>query len=454
MRRAQTFAVAAFMFTAWSGSAKAEDMTLADCDRPGGTLRFEAFQTSRMASAGIGPMDRRFVHTLVDQRANEDRLAGRPPRTFGDLVVEASAACTSPSEEMEDECGGGLYGKLSSMFSQTDEFANRGQTPRVQDGFVVERSVPSDLTPTQRIERVRLVLSGVVEWLTIRCPTNIPSPRTPVAQRENLFSHLIEHLVVGQSEDDVAKEKMGDREFATVSFTDDRAAETETTEIALFLGWNFGMQLAQDGDLRYRFAPFISLEKTSIEQEAPDPDETDDLTFGLSAPMEHDGPWGTHYITPMIKWESDTDFDSSVTSFRVDWSPFVPEEGCFEEYLSTNFQLRCYYAIVVDYVDVGDAGEKENLLELDQYTRAGIDLGLNYYHDVGEGPSQINLGLIYQRRESLNDEGGDADLFSAVLQFLPGASSHFSFGIEYNHGEDLSSLDEQETTMVRFGYRR
>lgn len=433
MRR--TLAGAAFAFTLMAGAAHATEWTVADCTN--GELNFETFQTWRMELAGLGPREMQYV---------------RAQGALGDQVDAASTYCNDPDlpDAARGECTRGLPGKLSSMFQATNTLANDARRrPDLQEGYSLRRDVPNPVVDQRA--RIIAALNGPVSWLGVRCPsTDGPVEPDPITVT-SIFDSITEHLIVGKSEEDATRSDMADREFATLSITDDRAAEEETTEINLFLGWQFPMMEAgANNDITYRVVPFISLQKTSVERDEPGPEETDDLTFGISVPTV----WRGNIFAPSLKWETDTDFESSVTALRLDWSPEWLLPRCFRAYWSTTIRFRCDYAVVVDYSDVGDAGEKSDLEDINQFARAGFDVGFDYYHDLGEGPAQINFGVNYQRRESLNDEGGDADLLSAVLQILPGDESHFSFGIEYTHGEDLTSLEPDETTMLRIGYRR
>lgn len=419
--------------TLWSGAAWAQEWTLADCDHPGGQLNYGALIKWRADSAGFSVDDVNFLN----------RLGAR----WGDEALESNTTCANPSEEVASGCANGLSGKFQNLFLQTDELLT-GSLPTLENGFTVVRS-SSGLS---RVEQIRAALNGPVAWLRVSCPSQVAAnAETPPAAR-GFFGAITEHLIVGRSEDDADRD-MGDREFATVSFTDDRAADTETTAIEMYLGWQFGTQRA-NRRLMYQLTPFISLQKTSIEQDGPATGETDDLTFGASGTfwVLGDTNWGRHIISPTLSWGTDTNFDSSVMVAALDWTPVGLGSRCLGRYLSEDFRLRCDYAFVVDHLNVSDPGEKVELLTRQQFTRVGYDFRLDYYQRVGAG--DVNFGVGYQRRDDISDEGGDADLISAVLQFMPGAESHFSIGVEYRQGEDLTNLEPSQTTLLRIGYRR
>lgn len=366
-----------------------------------------------------------------------------PPGQLGDVARDAAAECFG-----NEECAtqrrrlANLYRDTTDMFGSLPEYSETGRN------FV---AIMGRSTETAS-DRARSLLNTRQGDLVVRC---IAAQRPP-AETNN--------IVVGRSSKDAGRRRLQDREFAQIALTDDRSADRETTAIDLFIGYRNPHWGRSTETIDWGISPFVALQKIEIDQATPAAKEVDDLTFGLSAPIYLYDNGLQHVIQLDAEWETDTGFESGVTTARISWMPYINETlPCLNRYSAqrseagvvTRFsRLGCSFNLVAEYVEVGDPGEKAALQTVDQYARAGFDVSFDYDVPVGEG-AILNLGVGYALRESFTeDEDGDADLISAEISWLPSETSHFSFGIEYRHGEDLTSLDAQETTMLRFGYRR
>ncbi|MDZ4690186.1 hypothetical protein [Terricaulis sp.] len=321
------------------------------------------------------------------------------------------------------------------------------------DDFRIVRVQPRPTSAREIDEQVRNLLNAdgsplQVECLRAQADNNQTTPLP-------LWRRALANLVIGQTSEDAAR-PFKKREFALFSIEDDRAAERETISIDLFIGLKDQIQFSA-GRMEGELVPFLSVQRTSIDQSAPAEGERNDVTFGLTSPLYffRSGGGLAHTLNVTAEWETDSDFDSSMTALRLAWTPFV-RNTCLDwlHVWQSESSLNCGFAVVADYADVADPGEKIDLADVDQYGRVGLDLSFTWDQEL-TGESVLQFGAGYSFRSSFtDDDDGEADLITASLIFLPSDDSHFSFGIEYRHGEDLSSLDEQQTTMIRFGYRQ
>lgn len=361
---------------------------------------------------------------------------------LGNRALSASQRCAAGECGLEDA-------RLSKLFSDIQVFV---QTAQYREG-VFRRTGPGH-SAEQLSARAVEVLNDRAVWYEIECLAPAPEPGEGGGG-----------FIIGRSSEDLSRPKLGDREFATISITEDRSAESETAAVEFFVGlplrnaWLDGRRIGGTGELESAITPYFAVHKTDIEQDAPAEGEVDDVTFGVASVnyLFADGDL-TDAITLSLEWETDVSFDSSMTTARIKWEPLIGRmETCLipaERFRpqTRGPPIRCSASLVADYADVGDPGEKISLQDVDQYTRVGLDFEFDYDFRLTNG-NVINLGLGYSIREPVDGDDGDADMISAELLFLPSPDSHFSFGIEYRHGEDLSSLEEQETTLVRVGFR-
>lgn len=371
----------------------------------------------------------------------------RAAMSLGDSALEAARLCDDP-----DTCSQPAYIKrLRELYDETRYLVIDQALPENAD-FQMERLQSIRRSDEGWINaRVRDVLNGETGHIVVRC-RRAPAPPNPnvASETQSFFSGL----VVGRTSEDAGR-ALADREFATFSVENDRAADRETISIDLFIGWDSPLWWRGRG-YEGQFVPFVGLQRTEIDQTASATGERNDLTFGITLPVAfyRSGGGIASTLNAAVEWETDTDFDSSMTTARFSWAPQI-RGTCFDWHTrwSTQSPWTCSVAVVADYSDVGDPGEKVKLAEVDQYARLGLDVSFAYDYELSGG-SVLQAGASYSLREPVSDDDGEADLISLNLLLLPSDESHFSFGIEYRHGEDLSSFEAQETTLFRVGYRQ
>ena len=111
-------------------------------------------------------------------------------------------------------------------------------------------------------------------------------------------------------------------------------------------------------------------------------------------------------------------------------------------------------AAVADWGRVENPGHKDELKERAHDRRLGYDLGL----DLRAGPPgredwRVIWTNLYQLRNGRTAAGGDAQLFTSSLKFKLSDESRFAFGLTYDRGENLQSLDQSEAWRLVLGLR-
>ena len=108
---------------------------------------------------------------------------------------------------------------------------------------------------------------------------------------------------------------------------------------------------------------------------------------------------------------------------------------------------------VVDYSDIDEFDDKINLRDLQSYTRIGYDIDYSaHLFDVSDW--KLGFDASYQFRDTISNDPANADFVTAQLQLKPNKGSNFSYGVQYDRGENLISLEEIESWKVTIGYKQ
>lgn len=226
---------------------------------------------------------------------------------------------------------------------------------------------------------------------------------------------------------------------------------------------------SQPKDLTPSVSPFVSL----VYDENPLPDkEIDDLTIGLTStwrlPFVERGKFFDNLRPELsIGWISDIEQRESAQWAATARLPLPLESvGGIGRFLEgtgyggaaqESFSLRPAWSIaaILDYGEIVRVGDKVALQTIPRYYRVGYDLSSDWLLLAG-GPAlpRTSLEIDYFFRDDISGEPANADLFSGSMTFKPSESSDFSLNLTYESGETLTSLTEQETWKLGFGYKR
>ncbi len=197
-------------------------------------------------------------------------------------------------------------------------------------------------------------------------------------------------------------------------------------------------------------------------------EETDNLAFGLSAKQslpdaffwtkpENSGPGLTiglpaytasmQYITDIEQFESDQWFwDVNADVLGID------RIGLFVDTFVT-------MQAVIDHSNVNETGDKEKLAKAlagisgDSFSRLGYNLRL--YSKLWKNEDWgLVLDTQLKYRDTFSDANADADLIDVKLSWVPEGESNWSYGLTYERGEKLTTLDEVESWKLSVKYKQ
>lgn len=244
-------------------------------------------------------------------------------------------------------------------------------------------------------------------------------------------------LIVTSVDDAGKTEDFAKRPFATISWLDDRQGDSETLSVDLYAGFD---------------APvwFDSISPSAAYQRTKGAEPVNDLALALGG--------GDDRLSWAATYESDDRFESALYRATLTYLPFARVNPCARRWVRGNGDPdtggRCDLWILADYVDVGDPGEKADLIDKRQFGRVGVRLAADRWILMGEGEDFLQLSGSYTLYETVSGDDADADLARVTLDYIPSSESPFSFGVTYERGEDLTSFTPIEQIKITLGYRR
>lgn len=295
-------------------------------------------------------------------------------------------------------------------------------------------------------------------WLRIHC-TQVASTDGGASnpgqnQREpvNPVLSYLSQIRIGRDLDGAQGDELSDRTFATLSGKDDHANDTSEWSFEGLALFPTLLDLAGNAEL----APYVGYHR-SVTSDTTD-DDINDLTFGALLSFSFQGVNGSwapqhHGFDGSLEWVTDDRFRSSVTraelTYRPIWGGLYGNSrrihGCLGAFCAWDV------ALVADFAEIEDAGDKTTLANMNQYARFGANLDVGYYVELSQG--EIALTGNYRTRQSLNDNGGDAERFTASLGYTPGDDGHVSLSIDYVNGDDLTTLEREAYWALSLGFR-
>jgi hypothetical protein len=388
-----------------------------------------------------------------------DALLGRYPLRVSAASLTGGAAdipsaiadsdCASPSCSANEKALSSLYGAVEDML-------------RLRQGRRFELVwAGQGAEPASERERVRAFydLAGP-EGYRVRC---LVPGREPAAGGDGAPPNW--RVSVGATLADLAK-PLGQREFASVSLRGDEEADTLVGTVRGVVGATWiGPDLA-GGTQRFAGGPYLAYERVSNPNPAKAVNNVE-LGFRgvwLFYPGARD-PEAAYptWTTLSTAWLTDDEGDSSAWRAELAIRPGLGR-ALFQTgygYDRTVIDAPDYFVtarwdlnLAADYVSVEAAGEKTAWLTMPEYLRWGYDLSGELRLRWRERAPTVGLGASYQFRDDLDHAGGNADRLTGRLKYYPSDDSRWTFGLEYDRGENLQSLEPLENWLVTLGYRQ
>lgn len=360
---------------------------------------------------------------------------------LGGLARSALAACATGDCKPDQKALAELFNEATDVFS-ADWSGDPDHTLTID-----EARAPDRTSQYANQTRAEVFLNGQADWAVIRCtPARLqvalqePSPKPKP-------SPFIQHLVIGGAVSDIAA-SFDKRGFATLGYSNDNAAGSESISADIMVGWK-PLAIARRGTFeQIDLAPYVEYERKSADTRDK---ELNDLTFGAS--LLGFGRWGgdaSYSWTLSGAWQTDDRFNSSLGKAEFGLQP--PSLGACSRRSSGTFALRCSGRVVLDYVDVGDAGDKPKLATISEYGRAGLDLETLAAWDIGPN-GVVTFRTAYQVRRDVTDADADAELWTVELGLQPSKTSAFNMSLGFTDGEALTSLTATEQFQIKLGFR-
>ena len=209
-------------------------------------------------------------------------------------------------------------------------------------------------------------------------------------------------------------------------------------------------------------SPYAALQyKTNLDNTK----ETDNLSFGLklnqSLPESFKIPLN---ISGILSASTEVDGYSVNLAYVTDieqresrqWFAEAKTEFVTAEFLNIpNVQTFLGLTAVMDYSQVDEFVDKVKLKDINEFLRLGYDLSASAAYNLTDG-LRLGLDVNYQFRDTLTNEAANADHVTASLNFKPVSRPdlELSYGIVYERGETLISLEDVEIRKLAIGLKR
>jgi hypothetical protein len=360
-------------------------------------------------------------------------------------------------------------------------------------GVTIERADGRVLTARDTNTVLAQLIGGDDKALWIRCraePPTMSAPAEPASKPDPTRGTWSWVIAKAPSDFDAA---LKSKSFAEFSYLDDRQLRAQTYGIDAAVGRTFALprqrwesppgQPRSATSLQLNLTPYVQAVRKGTNDPADLKKAQDKKTYvnNLSFGGQLGGVFEQradhtyiHRFALSAAYQTDDDFDSDVQRYeaRIDLElpGHIPGHRAFWEITARPFdqkptpfvlEYRWSTALVADRVRVVDPGDIVTLKDKKQFERLGYDLRLELLTGprvnllTGQGdPWRLKLAFDYKVRDGRTRQGGDAQMFSSQLMILPRDTARFSFGLGYDRGEDLGTLEQSEQWKLLFGIRR
>lgn len=271
-------------------------------------------------------------------------------------------------------------------------------------------------------------------------------------------------IAIGKTPDDLQL-PLKKKKFAEVSYLNNASEDQSSVSINATLGLSFGeltpvrYRKSDKRGVLVRALPtaFVQLDRQGISDGDRD-DDIDNLSLGfeLGGFLQTRRRFTrTHYYALSARYLTDLGFHSSAWSANFSVTPEIPLPGNDVPYDIIPDRLVFDWLVrgTADFTKVTDPGDKTELVDKPDWLRTGFDVsaGLRYLFDRSRKHSLALVGS-YQLREALGQSTGNARLLSLKLLVEP--SDQYAFGVSFERGRNLDSLEFSKVWKATFGIRR
>lgn len=279
------------------------------------------------------------------------------------------------------------------------------------------------------------------------------------APKHGLWGYISQWRVAS-SLSETEKDSYAKRDPAQLSFVDNAADSDAVLSVKAVavtppvVSWGHeNVKTESYGDIR----PFVGYERISSLSKS---NEINNVDLGVRSHFRfarNDG--GEAYIGSLTAaFETDDRGLSSLTRFEASvqppWYAWLKRTVRFDATAPCVWCQTTDLTLVADYVNVANPGDKAALFDLPQYARLGFDAQWGLRLKRPRDQPTFGLDVKYSEREDFSDGQATANRLTTRAAYYPTSNSHFAFGLEYDRGQDLTSLTAVDRWMVTWGYRQ
>jgi hypothetical protein len=306
------------------------------------------------------------------------------------------------------------------------------------------------------------ILAARDERFDFFCKNAAPGPSQPQAPTTKKKSRVT--IAIAEAPDDLAL-PLSKKSFAQIAYINDMAKDEKSISIYATVGASFGeltpirRDPVSDEGVLLRVIPsmFVQLERDGL-GDGSNGSKVNNLNFGGNVSgfiqPRYARTWNIYYSLA-ARYLTDTEFDSSAWAADFSLTPQLPLPGSLIAYdiVPERLVLDWMLTGAADYHHVSDPGDKEELVGKPNFFRAGFDLegSLRFLLDDTREHA-IALTGAYKLREAFGKSVGDAHWLSIGLMVEP--TPFYSFGLSFERGRNLDSLEYSKKLMATFGIRR
>lgn len=218
------------------------------------------------------------------------------------------------------------------------------------------------------------------------------------------------------------------------------------------------LNIGAEGDLPLTLLPYLAVDRV----ESRSIDDITNLSLGTRLSYSYEPPpdsggWG-HFVDAGTSLVTDEEVDSLILTGSLTYRP-IPGHRIFTEGLEVGPLRVVPVALgLVEFGTVFDSGTKIELLDTNQYLRAGAELSLFVGPNAGLVDAwpfleNFDLSLRYRYLRGFDGPFDNIDQFEATLGYRFPNQENFGFEFSYFKGNKDITLEEQEYFLSAFSVK-
>lgn len=321
------------------------------------------------------------------------------------------------------------------------ETSKESAGPALPDGERPEDAAPGyvTVTITEQTSQGQIV------------PSDVPREPKSKITRAMLLRRTVEEVSLTKT-----AASLDAADGAVVSYTNDVRQDTEEWQVQGSLLYPIRYETGRDvtpGDLMlsaYTFVPSASFDRKFHSADATS--EIDSLVFRLGSEWEVSGGriFPKQYFRLAPVYGTDFEFESAVVAAEFQYEVLQEKWGLGASTPCFLARFECQWRTIL-HVEGGktlDAGQKTNLVDDEEFLRAGLKLNVTLQPTFSP-VKRLELKAAWLYLEDLTGDSGATDLFESGISWRLDDNGHLRLRAQYRHG-DLP-LTRDKITIVTTG---